>query len=476
MLQFYYLLSVLLVYDRRGNMQKQLFRQYDIRGKIGTEIQVQDFYHVAHAIISFFKQQGCTSIVVGMDGRVHGAVIFEQIAAACQFAGIDVYKLGVCSTPIAVFAQYHLPVQGCLMITASHNPAEYNGLKIYYHKLAIEGEKLKAIYELFAKKVVVQGQKQGEIFDASYLIDQYVASLCAEFVHLKNFDTPVYVDCGNGVGGPIVRKFLEKMGMQQVHILYEQVDGTYPNHVADPTDIDNVQELCAAVQDHPGSFGIGLDGDCDRMAVVCKSRGLLPADQTLTLFAQAMQVPTLIADIKSSSVLQQAHAQVVLVKTGCAYIKKAMQEHQAVLGGELSGHFFFQDRHLGYDDGLYAMLRFFEIVMQGKKSCDQLVATLPECFVSQDMRVPCADDKKFDVVASITAQLLQDGQFKIILIDGIRFETACGWGLIRASNTQPALSVCCQADSLENLKSIKQLLIDLLQQHIDQQILEQYIV
>jgi phosphomannomutase / phosphoglucomutase len=457
-------------------MQKQLFRQYDIRGKIGTEISIDDFYTLTHAILAFFIEQNCTAIVVGMDGRTHCPAIFNQIAAACKIAGIDFHFLGVCSTPIAVFAQYNLPVQGLLMITASHNPAEYNGLKIYYNNVAIEGEKLQQIYELFAQKIMIQGRKEGQFFDASYLVETYVDGLVAEFEHLKNFQTPVFIDCGNGTGGPIVRRLIERMGWTNKQILYEQVDGTYPHHVADPTDIKNVQELIACVENNVGSFGIGLDGDCDRVAVICKDRKLVAADQLLTLFAQSMQAKIIVADIKSSTVLESIGAKIVLVKTGCAYIKTAMIEHDALIGGELSGHFFFKDRHVGYDDGIYGMLRFFEILMQRGISCDDMVTTLPKSFVSKDMRIPCPDAVKFDIVHAITSQLLQDKQFKIILIDGIRFETEYGWGLIRASNTQPALSVCCQANSAGNLKSIKQFLISLLQQYIDRQILEQYIL
>lgn len=456
-------------------MQKQLFRQYDIRGKIGTEIAVDDFYNLTHAILSFFKQQGCTAIVVGMDGRVHSRAIFDQIAAACKLAGVDIHFLGVCSTPVTVFAHYNLPVQACLMITASHNPADYNGLKIYYEKVAIEGEKLQQIYELFVSKSIVRGEISGEFFDVSHLVDDYVDSLVAEFSHLKNFNAPVYIDCGNGTGGPILTRLIEKMGWDYKYLLFEKVDGTYPNHVADPTDIENVQELIAAVMNHQGSFGIGLDGDCDRVAVITRDRKLLAADQLLTLFAQSMQSKIIVADIKSSSVLQHAHAQVVLAKTGCANIKTVMQEHGALLGGELSGHFFFKDRHLGYDDGIYGMLRFFEILMMKNIDCDELVVVLPQSFATKDLRIPCADHVKFDIVDEIKMKLLLDNQFKITMIDGVRFETADGWGLIRPSNTQPVLSVCCEATSFEKLKNMKKLLISLLQPYIDTPILEQYI-
>lgn len=457
-------------------MQKQLFRQYDIRGKIGTEIAIEDFYYLTHAILSFFKQQGCASIVIGMDGRTHCPAIFYQISAACKAAGVDVYFLGICSTPITVFAHYNLQVQACLMITASHNPAEYNGLKIYYEKVAIEGEKLQQIYELFAKKVVVQGEKLGEFFDVSHVIDLYVDSLVTEFTHLKDFHAPVYIDCGNGTGGPIMTRLIEKMGWTHKFLLFEKVDGTYPNHIADPTDIENVQELIAAVQSHPGSFGIGLDGDCDRVAVISRDRKLLAADQLLTLFAQSMQAKIIVADIKSSSVLQHAMAKIVLAKTGCANIKTVMVEHGALLGGELSGHFFFKDRHVGYDDGIYGMLRFFEILMMKNIDCDALCSVLPQSFATKDIRIPCLDQLKFEIVEELKMKLLQDRRFAITMIDGVRFETADGWGLIRPSNTQPVLSVCCEAISAEKLKNMKQLLIDLLRPYIDLQILEQYIL
>ena len=457
-------------------MQKQLFRQYDIRGKIGTEITVDDFYYLAHAIIAFFKQQGCSAIVVGMDGRVHCPAIFQQISAACKFAGVDIYFIGVCSTPVTVFGQYHLPVQAALMITASHNSADYNGLKIYYEKVAIEGEKLQEIYELFMKKVVVKADIAGKIFDAAATVHHYVDSLVTEFAHLQDFQVPVYIDCGNGTGGPILAALFDKMGWNNKFLLFEKVDGTYPNHVADPTDIENVQELVAVVENNPGSFGIGLDGDCDRVAVVCRDRKLLAADQLLTLFACAMQAKIIVADIKSSSVLHYAQSQIILAKTGCANIKTVMAEHQALLGGELSGHFFFKDRHVGYDDGIYGMLRFFEILMMKNISCDEFVAQLPESFTTKDLRIPCSDQRKFEIVDMIKAELLQRQEFKLTMIDGVRFENNDGWGLIRASNTQPVLSVCCQANSAEALQTMKNLLKNLLQHYIDVQILEQYII
>jgi phosphomannomutase len=411
-----------------------------------------------------------------MDGRVHSPAIFYQMLAACKLAGVDVHFLGVCSTPITVFAHYHLPVQACLMITASHNPADYNGLKIYYNKVAIEGEKLQQIYELFANKVITQSEKMGQFYDVSYLIDKYVDSLVVEFRHLKDFYFPVYIDCGNGTGGPILTRLIEKMGWHNKYLLFEKVDGTYPNHVADPTDIENVQELIAVVTNHPGSFGIGLDGDCDRVAVISRDRKLLAADQLLTLFAQSMQAPIIVADIKSSSVVQHARAKVVLAKTGCANIKTVMAEQGALLGGELSGHFFFKDRHLGYDDGIYGMLRFFEILMTQNISCDELCLNLPQSFATKDIRIPCADQRKFDIVDEIKMKLLLDSQFKITMIDGVRFETADGWGLIRPSNTQPVLSVCCEATSFEKLKNMKDLLISLLQPYLDLATLEQYLV
>jgi phosphomannomutase len=457
-------------------MQKQLFRQYDIRGKIGTEISIDDFYLVTHAILAYFQQQGCKALAIGMDGRVHSPAIFQQVLAACRYAGIDVYFIGVCSTPVTVYAQYHLPVQGCLMITASHNPASYNGLKIYYQKVAVEGQKLQQVYTLFEQKTIVQAVVQGQLFDASYMIDHYIDSLVQEFYHLKGSKLSVFIDCGNGTAGPLLIRLLDRMDWKHMKLLFEKVDGTYPNHIADPTDINNMQELLACVEQHPVSFGIGLDGDCDRVAVVSQSRKLLAADQLLTLFAQAMQSERVVADIKSSSVLQQTNAEIILAKTGCANIKTVMAEHNALIGGELSGHFFFKDRHVGYDDGIYGMLRFFEILLQKNVTCDELVATLPVMYASKEMRIPCADHKKFAIVAALTAKLIDMRSFKIMTIDGVRFESNQGWGLLRASNTEAVLSVCCQAFSTHDLQEMKTFLKDLLQEYIDHSIVEQYII
>ncbi|MGZ6250935.1 MAG: phosphomannomutase/phosphoglucomutase [Candidatus Chromulinivorax sp.] len=458
-------------------MQKELFRQYDIRGRIGTELSVHDFYQIMHAIIYFFKQQGCKGIIVGMDGRTHGPAIFHQISTACRQAGIDIYFLGVCTTPIASFAQYQIEqAQGCLMITASHNPSEYNGLKIYYNRMAVEGEKLQQIYELYAKKVLVQADVEGKIIYASYLVDQYVDALVSEFEVLKKFVDPVYIDCGNGTAGPVLIGLIEKMGWKNIKLLCDVVDGTYPNHIADPTDSENIQDLCAVLQQNTHAFGVGLDGDADRMAIVTYNKGLISADQLLALFGQDMHATTIIADIKSSTVIQQmTNAQVILAKTGCAYIKAAMQEHQALLGGELSGHFFFRDRHEGYDDGIYAMLRFFELIFHKKISCHDLMASLPTSFVTKDIRIPCADNQKFVIVAAIKHHLEQNSRFVLDCIDGVRFTAQDSWGLIRASNTQPALSVCAQSNSFEGLQLMKKLLIELLQPYVQAEIVEKYI-
>lgn len=458
-------------------MQKQLFRQYDIRGKIGTEIVIDDFYYLAHAAIKFLQGQGgLSAIVLGMDGRIHSQAIYLQIAAACKVAGVDVYYLGVCSTPITTFAHYQLPVQASFMITASHNPADYNGLKISYNKIAIEGDKLQQIYELFAKKTIVQGAWQGNFFDAINMTNLYVDTLVNQFTHLKKFNAPCFIDCGNGTAGPILQKLIEKMGWNTVQLLFTEVDGTYPNHIADPTDIENLEFLQEQVEHAIGSFGIGLDGDCDRVAVLTATQGLLSADKLLTLFAQSMQAKFVVADIKSSTVLNFSGAQVILAATGCANIIQAMHHHEAVIGGELSGHFFFRDCHDGYDDGIYAMLRFFEILMKQNVSCDDLIGMLPELFATKDIRIPCPDTYKFQVVHEIKTQLLADQQYKITTVDGVRFETTDGWALIRAANTQPMLSVCCQASTPEKLQDMKKLLITLLQPYIELQLLERYII
>lgn len=466
--------NMLLVYVCRGNMQKQLFRQYDIRGKIGTQISVVDFYDLAHALVVYFKQQGCNSLVIGMDGRVSGPEIFHQIQTACRDAGINLYVLGVCSTPIAVFAQYHLPVDGMIMITASHNPAEYNGLKIYYKKVAVEGERLQQIYHLFMAKQQLLSATVGIVFDASYLIDTYINSLVLEFEHLKNLTMPVFVDCGNGTGGPIIRRLIHAMGWTSVQILYERVDGTYPNHIADPTEYENVKDLIELVATDNKACGIGLDGDCDRVAVVTPDKKLVPADQLLTLFARSIKANILIADIKSSSIVYQAGAQVILTQTGSANIKTVMQEHAALVGGELSGHFFFKDRHAGYDDGIYGMLRFLEILVTESMSCQQLVASLPVLYVSPDIRIFCSDAEKFVIVDAIKKKLMTNDQYDLNLIDGVRFADEYGWALIRASNTQPALSVCYEAASLQTLPVVRQRLLELLQDHINLQHLEHY--
>ena len=456
-------------------MQKQVFRQYDIRGKIDTEINVIDFYNLTRATIYYLQKQGpCSAIAIGMDGRVHSSAIIDQVIAACIDAGVTAHVIGLCSTPVVLFSQYNLPVQAGFMITASHNPKEYNGMKIHYNKTAIIGDKLQQIYEISLSEKFEKSFVAGKKNDATGVVDLYIDSLATSFSHLKKMNEPCFIDCGNGAAGPFVEKIKMKMGWDKAEIMFGDVDGTYPNHTADPTQMKNVTQLYEKVRNNPGSFGIAFDGDGDRVAVVSGTVGLLKGDQLLALFARYASSEIVIGDIKSSSVLKNCGSKVFLAATGCASVKTKMQETGALLGGEVSGHFFFKDRHPGYDDGLYGMMRFFEILLEENIDCDTLIAKLPESFATKDIRIPCSDEEKYRIVADVTKQLQKESVWNLVTTDGVRFENEKSWGLIRAANTQPMISACCDAETKQELEVIKDLLKTILKPYIRSKIVDQY--
>lgn len=460
-------------------MQNQVLRHYDIRGKMYQEINPSDFYAIVRAALQFFKQQGqCHAVVVGQDGRVHSSEIAKFVHQACLDEGVKVYNVGMCSTPLVSFAQHELDVDAGFMITASHNPPEYNGLKLFRHKKSFCGQKLQQFYEFFYDFSCVEREKiQGVVVDASYLIDDYVACLAQEFSHLQGKDLHCFIDCGNGVAGPIVTKLVEAMKWQNVTLLYDEVDGAAPHHEADPTKYENVQDLHHAVMQNEDSFGIAFDGDVDRVAVVSQ-KGLLKGDELLSLFASCYlsEQDTFVCDIKSSSIVDKPVSSAVFSPTGCFNVIAMMEKQQAVLGGELSGHFFFKDGHPGYDDGIYGMMKFINMLYKQEKSCQDLIAELPQVYATGDIRIPCDDTQKHDIVERIKDNIACDTKWKITEIDGVRFASEKRWGLIRAANTQPMLSVCCQADTIEQLQDMKRVMYDLLKPYIAEKVLEQYLL
>lgn len=458
-----------------------IFREYDIRGKVEDEFIIQETYALTRAIAYYFVQQKPTTkiLAVGMDGRTHSPAFKEEVVRALRDSGLDVIFIGVCPSPVLYFALQILPVDGGLMITASHNPKEYNGIKMALGKEAVWGSQITAIRDAYKQKKQINASHVGTIRDSA-VVPVYVDWLATHFEHLKGMSISAVIDCGNGAAGAVLPELVQAMRWPNVQLLYPEVDGNYPHHEADPTCESNMADVKKILATTNVSVGMGLDGDCDRMASMTKSGELILGDKLLALFAQPIvkEHPgaTVVFDIKASSglieLLKQWGATPCVSATGHTNIKEQMKKHHALLGGELSCHFFFYDRYFGYDDGIYAILRLFELLINTGKSLDQLLAVFPHKYSSPEYRIPCPDEKKRSIIDRVTKIFSVRPGAQILTLDGVRVTMDYGWGLVRASNTQPMLSLRFESDSSAGLHKIKSDFVEVLSPDFDPEILK----
>jgi phosphomannomutase/phosphoglucomutase len=451
--------SVFMVEKRL--MPSVIFREYDIRGLVDQELCIDQMYDLGCAIACFFLERNpeVVTVAVGMDGRTHSPVIKEALIKALQDSGLNVISIGLCHSPALYFALYQLPVEAGLMITASHNPKEYNGIKICLGTESIWGADIKEIYRLYKDRCKMRGAGVGSYREYA-IIPDYVDWLVDHFAHLKGEHIRAVIDCGNGAGGTVIPQLIKKMHWNHVEVLYPEVDGTYPHHEADPVKLANMQDVAHLLKKTDATIGVGLDGDADRMAAMTKEGLLIPGDLLLGIFAQTIVKDDnnvgVVIDIKSSSILidylTMLGARVIISPSGHSIIKDEMRKHQALLGGELSCHFFFRDRYFGYDDGIYAMLRLFELIVHN--DIEILLEVYPHMFSSPEFRIPCDEAKKKLVVQTVTDIFAQKDNAQLITIDGVRVTMPYGWGLLRASNTQPVLSLRFESQTEEGLSKI----------------------
>ncbi len=457
-------------------MNDLIFKQYDIRGKVGSELLIEEAYQLGLALAYFFKQQNSLlkAVSLGMDGRIHSPLIKEELSRAFLDSGINVIFIGTCPTPVLYFSLFNLEVQAGIIITASHNGKEYNGLKICMNKESVWGSQIQEIKQLYKDKKSVPLDKKGT-YSTIDMIEVYIQWLKEHFKHLIGMKLPVLIDCGNGAAGTVLPELIKQMEWQSVDLLYQEVDGTYPHHEADPTVEKNMQDLRKIITTKPYQFGIGLDGDCDRMAPMTKEGSIVAGDKLLALFSCYLiknnPDATIIFDIKCSSglpeVLDSIQAKWIMSPSGHAIIKNQMKINKALLAGELSCHFFFKDRYFGYDDGIYALLRLFEILVQSGKNLSQLLTIFPEKYNTPEYRIACDQQQINLILTDIVKAFEHDRTVQLMTIDGIRVIMKEGWGLIRPSHTQPVICIRFEADSRAHLERIKQTFINLMSPHIN---------
>ncbi len=409
-----------------------------------------------------------------MDGRTHSAEIKKNLTQGFLDSGFDVIFVGICTTPVIYFTMHNLDVDAGVMITASHNPAEYNGLKICLGKESVFGPALKEIRELYKEQTKILGQTPGQ-YSEHDMVTPYIDWLVNHFKHLKNMTLSAIIDCGNGAGGTVMPRLVERMGWKQVKLLYPEVDGSYPNHVADPTVEKYMQALKKELAESDATVGMGLDGDADRMAPMTKSGKLITGDRLLSVFAKPIIEKNpgmpVVFDVSSSigliKLLREWGAQPIMSPTGISHLKKRMHQYNSYLGGEISCHFAFKDRNFGFDDGVYAAMRLFELLADGKTTLEQLLEEFPKTEMSPTYRIPCEHKTRLAVVEALKQHFAQKKDAELITVDGVRVNFPHGWGIVRLSNTEPLLSIRFEGYTTDNLKAVKEEFAKVMRQYID---------
>lgn len=450
-----------------------VFRKYDIRGTINKDFVPEDFYRLTQIIIKYLKDKSPTlnQIAVAMDGRTHSTEIKNHVLKAVVESGIDIIYLGLCPTPLINFAMHTKNINAGIMITASHNPKEDNGLKIFLNKQPVWDIELSKIKDLYCSDVIINNSEvHGKIIE-QFIINDYVNWIHNNFPQLIGFDIKTIIDCSNGAGGAVLPLLKEKMQWSNTKLIFEEIDGNFPHHKPDPTIEENLKDLQQQLMhDQSYEFGLALDGDADRLAVMTKHGKLVAGDHLLSLFSKYLQNEnhdannkkqnSVVFDIKCSSglteILESNNLKPIMSPTGYAYIKELMHKENALLGGELSGHYIFADKYFGYDDGIYGILRVFEIMKFSKQTLDILLESYPKKISSPEFRIICSESEKNEIILNAKKFLTNINDCQILEIDGIRMQTKYGWGLLRTSNTQAMLSLRFESNTDENLIKIKE--------------------
>ncbi|HZJ00529.1 MAG TPA: phosphomannomutase/phosphoglucomutase [Gemmatimonadaceae bacterium] len=447
------------------SLSKNIFREYDIRGVTGKDLTPQVARVVARAYATFLHDAGISGeIAVGRDNRPSGTDLHRELVAGLLESGLNVVDVGIIPTPVAYWAQHNLGVAGGIQITGSHNPPEFNGFKLGVGTRSIYGDDIQKIYEIAValetrNAVPGAGKSAGKLRNEA-IVDRYVEDVGNRIGRIaKNISC--VVDCGNGAGAIVAKKLFDRIGLDPL-ILFGESDGTFPNHHPDPTVAENLKDLIAAVKERKAETGIAFDGDADRIGLVDEDGTIIWGDQMLIIYARDVLARTgkgqaIIFDVKCSQALpeevEKAGGKPIMWKTGHSLIEEKMHETHAPLAGEMSGHMFFAEGWYGFDDAMYGAARLLRIIADTGKSVKQMMADVPRFVSTPEIRVPCPDETKFDIVAKATKYF--SSKYKVIDVDGVRVLYGDGWGLIRASNTQPVLVMRFEARTQEHLDRIR---------------------
>ncbi|MFB0515514.1 MAG: phosphomannomutase/phosphoglucomutase [Candidatus Neomarinimicrobiota bacterium] len=443
-------------------MQDYIFRKYDIRGVVERDFPQPVVEDLGRAFGTFVRREGGTSVALSGDVRLTTPVLMDWFARGLLETGVEVVDIGIIPTPANYFSMYYLGVDGAVQITGSHNPPEFNGFKLSYGKGAVYGDQIQGLRMLIERSDFESGEGRKREED---ILTPY-RDLLIDKIKLDR-SLRVAMDCGDATASLVAPEVFKQLGVELTE-LYCTVDGRFPHHHPDPTEVKNLQDLIAEVQKGGYDFGVAYDGDADRLGVVDEQGHIIWADTLMALFLEEVARPggAIVFDVKCSQALEEEIARrgavPVMWKTGHSLIKEKMRELQVTFAGEMSGHLFFADEYFGYDDAIYASLRLARLVSRHKRPLSALTAEVPAYHSTPEMRLECpTDDEKFKIARKAAAYF--KAHYDCIDIDGVRIRFGDGWGLVRASNTQPVIVCRFEARTPQRLAEIKSLVLTKLQ-------------
>jgi len=439
-------------------MNPAIFREYDIRGIADHDFDVQFAFLLGQAYGAFVRAQRKQRVAVGRDCRLTSEKYAAALRQGMCATGLEVLDIGVCPTPLLYFSLHYYDLDGGIQVTGSHNPPEHNGFKICVGKTTIHGGEIQELRALIERGVFPQGQGRET---SAPIINPYQEFVCEHFGRLER-EIMVVVDAGNATAGPVAPGILRRLGCR-VTELFCDLDGRFPHHHPDPTIPENMESLVAKVKETGAEIGVAYDGDADRLGLVDRHGRLIWGDEMLVLFSrdilQRHPGATIVSEVKCSQRLFDDIAKhggtPIMWKAGHSLLKAKMRETGALLGGEMSGHMFFADGYYGYDDAIYASCRMLDILSRTGKELPDLLADLPPAVATPEIRVDCPDALKFRIAEQVREHFRK--QFETIDIDGVRVKFPEGWGLVRASNTQPILVLRFEAKTQERLAEYQRL-------------------
>lgn len=434
-----------------------IFKAYDIRGIVGSSLSAELAFNIGQAVGSEVIDAGEKAIVIGRDGRLSGPMLSEALSSGLRAAGVDVIDIGLAPSPVVYYASYAKAVPSCIAITGSHNPPDYNGFKMVVDGNTLSADRIQKVKQRIIDNDYSSGAGS---YTQETVIDNYIARVIEDVKPARTIK--IVIDCGNGVAGASAPELFKQLGCDVVE-LFSEVDGTFPNHHPDPSQIENLQDLIAAVDQHDAELGLAFDGDGDRLGVVSANGEVIWPDRQMVLFARDILArepgAEVIYDVKCSRNLpveiEAAGGKATMWKTGHSFVKAKLKETGAAIAGEMSGHIFFKERWYGFDDGVYAGARLIELLSKMDETPQEIFDALPDSVNTPELRMEFSEGENHAFMKKM-AQSADFAGASVSTIDGLRADYDDGFGLVRASNTTPILVLRFEGDNESALQRIQQ--------------------